>query len=960
VAGTPTTLRNVTWVEWNGVVRPANFRLEIRRRPRVILSVAMLLIMGIASSIVIVDAAGAAPSMVRESRLAPPHPPRGAVALGRMSKSQSISLEVVLAPSHQAELASLLHSLYSVGSPDYHQWIARGDFARRFDPSAAEVAGVESWLAREGLHPTYTSGLAVHVSGSAGVIESGLGVSFNDYRLAGGQRARVANAAPLVPSTVSSAVISVLGLDTAPRLTSHLVPDHAEQNTSLAPHAEGLVPCVAPPPGADTPDEVGAAYGIGDLTSSGQNGSGQLVAVYELAPHIAGDISSFETCFGLHNTVSTVLVDGGGTAGGGTAEADADIEQIATQSPGASIVSYEGPNTAQGSYDIWSEIVNQDTASVVSTSYGLCEPDSVAAGVLTLEDALFSQAALQGQTILAASGDSGAEDCYPPSGNLDTSLQADFPASDPSVTAVGGTTLFTDGTQSAWNDCEGQTDASCANLGDLAGGGGISRYETRPSWQPAAWEWGPGNACGTNCRDEPDISANAGTPEAFYVQGNWGLYVGTSIAAPLVAGLVSDTAEGCVSTRRGVIAQALYGLAGDGDYGTALSDVTTGDNDLTRTYNGQFFPTSPGYDPSTGLGTPIASGWSCPEVSSVSPTEAQPGSEVTIGGLGLEAATFSFGGRTANVVSSTATSATVFVPAGSGSVAVSATSLLGAGTVTRLFTYTPTSLPPPSIVPASISGYDLVGRDGGVFVFPTNQSGGFYGSLPGLHIHIQDIAGMVPSPNGGGYFLVGQDGGVFSFGDAPFLGSLPGIGVAVHDVKGIVPTRDNRGYFLVGQDGGVFSFGDAPFLGSLPGEGIRVNDVAGLAATPSGQGYWVVAGNGEVYAFGNAVNLGSVTGSASPVTGITSTPDGGGYWIVMQNGSVYDFGDAGSFGSLSSVGVSPTSPVIGLVPTADDRGYWLVGSDGGIFAFGDAPFVGSLPGIGIHVTDVVGAVPTTS
>ena len=940
-------------------MRPANFRPKMRRWPSAILTVAVLLVMGITSSIVIANAAGAAPSMVREPRLAPPRPPRGAVSVGRMSKSQSISLEVVLAPSHQAQMASLLHSLYAVGSPDYHQWMSRGEFARRFDPSPAEVAAVESWLGREGLHPTYASGLAVHASGPASLIESGLGLSFNEYRLAGGQQVHVATAAPLVPSSVSGAVLSVLGLDNAPRLISHIVQDHSELDASQVPHAEGLSPCVAAPPGADTPDQVGAAYGIGSLTSAGQNGAGQQVAVYELAPHFAGDVSTFEACFGLHNLVSTVAVDGGGTAGGGTAEADADIEQIATQSPGASIVSYEGPNTNQGSYDVWSEIVNQDTAGVISTSFGLCEPDSVSAGVVTLEDALFSQAALQGQTILAASGDSGSEDCYPPSGNLDTSLQADFPASDPSVTAVGGTTLFSNGTQAAWNDCEGQTGASCANLGGLAGGGGISRYETRPSWQPAEWEWGPGNACGTNCRNEPDISVNAGTPEAFYVQGNWGLYAGTSIAAPLVAGLVSDTAEGCLSARRGVIAQSLYGLAGDGDYGTALSDVTTGDNDLTRTYNGQSFPTAPGYDPATGLGTPIASGWSCPEVSSVSPMEAQPGAAVTIGGLGLETATISFGGRTANVLSATATSATVLVPAGSGTVTVSATSLMGAGTSARSFTYTPPPSPPPAIVPAAFSGYDLVGQDGGVFVFPTNQSGGFFGSLPGLGIHIQDIAGMVPSPDDGGYFLVGQDGGVFSFGDAPFLGSLPGYQVAVHDIKGIVPTRDNRGYFLVGQDGGVFSFGDAPFLGSLPGEGIRVNDVVGLAATPSGQGYWVVAGNGAVYAFGNASNLGSVTGNVSPVTGITATPDGGGYWIVTQDGSVYDFGDGGSFGSLTSVGVSPTSPVIGLVPTADDSGYWLVGSDGGIFAFGDAPFVGSLPGLGIQVTNVVGAVPTT-
>jgi hypothetical protein len=57
--------------------------------------------------------------------------------------------------------------------------------------------------------------------------------------------------------------------------------------------------------------------------------------------------------------------------------------------------------------------------------------------------------------------------------------------------------------------------------------------------------------------------------------------------------------------------------------------------------------------------------------------------------------------------------------------------------------------------------------------------------------------------------------------------------------------------------------------------------------------------------------------------------------------------------------VTPARPIIGLVTTSDDQGYWLIGGDGGIFAFGDAPFVGSLPGLGIHITDIVGAVPTT-
>ncbi len=271
----------------------------------------------------------------------------------------------------------------------------------------------------------------------------------------------------------------------------------------------------------------------------------------------------------------------------------------------------------------------------------------------------------------------------------------------------------------------------------------------------------------------------------------------------------------------------------------------------------------------------------------------------------------------------------------------------------------PTPVPQIPAGPPSASGYDLVGQDGGVFVFPTGQSGGFYGSLPGLGISVHDIVGMVPSPDDRGYFLVGRDGGVFAFGDAPFLGSLPGLGVSVDNIMGIVPTADNRGYFLVGRDGGVFAFGDAPFLGSLPGFGIHTDNIIGIAATPSDRGYWLVAASGTVYAFGNAPQLGGVVGSPSPVSGIASTPDGGGYWIVTQDGGVFTFGDARFYGSLPGDGVIPNRSVIGLVPTADEGGYWLIGGDGGVFAFGDAPFVGSLPGLGIHITDVVGAVPTT-
>ncbi len=251
--------------------------------------------------------------------------------------------------------------------------------------------------------------------------------------------------------------------------------------------------------------------------------------------------------------------------------------------------------------------------------------------------------------------------------------------------------------------------------------------------------------------------------------------------------------------------------------------------------------------------------------------------------------------------------------------------------------------------PPAGGGYNLVGDDGGVFVF----GGGFYGSLPGLGIHVSNIVGIVPSSDKRGYFLVGSDGGVFSFGDTTFEGSLPGLGVHVNDIAGIVPTSDDRGYFLVGRDGGVFAFGDAPFENSLPGIGVRVNDIVGIAATASDRGYWLVGSNGSIFALGNAPYLGA-PGPGS--VAIAATSDGGGYWVVGSDGTVYNFGDARNFASVPDVAV--VDNIVGIVPSSDNQGYNVFGSDGGVFSFGDASNLGSLPGLGVHVDNIVGAVQT--
>jgi hypothetical protein len=261
------------------------------------------------------------------------------------------------------------------------------------------------------------------------------------------------------------------------------------------------------------------------------------------------------------------------------------------------------------------------------------------------------------------------------------------------------------------------------------------------------------------------------------------------------------------------------------------------------------------------------------------------------------------------------------------------------------------------------TGYDLVGADGGVFVF----GGGFYGSLPELGIHVTDIVGIVASADYRGYFLVGSDGGVFSFGDTTFEGSLPGIGVHPNQpIVGIVPTSDDHGYFLVGADGGVFAFGDAQYEGSLPGLGQHVADVSSIASTPDNHGYWVLEKEGQVTNFGTAPNLVSTSpalGTYGPkfyYTCITATTTGQGYWVLDNWGGVWGFGDGRVFGiALTQANFGNGELPVSLVGTSDNGGYWIVMSNGDVVAIGDAGAFGTLPSIGVHPNlPIVGAVPT--
>jgi subtilase family serine protease len=574
----------------------------------------------------------------------PPRLPAGARIVASVASATPIHVTVTLKPRDPAGLRALANAVSTPGSPMYRQYLTPGEFVRRFGPTSAQVKAVEASLRAHGLRPGTASSnhLAIPVSTTAGGAARAFSVSFAHVTLKGGTSGIVNQQAPAVDAAVAPEVQTVLGLDTVSKAVPLLV--HRQTATAaradLIPHARPHVATGGPQPcpaassvdaeGGYTDDQIASAYGFSGLYTSGgaagasDLGAGQTVAILELEPYTLSDIQTYAQCYTINGQpinpqIANVPVDGG-NSGSQSGEAALDIENVIGLAPQANVIVYEGPNAGSGPYDTFNAIISQHAAQVVTASWGQCEAEN-ASGEAQAENSLFQEAAAEGMSIVSASGDDGAEDCFPTPPETD-SAQVDDPSSQPYVTGVGGTTLASIGprpTESVWNDG--------ATVG--AGGGGVSSVWMMPSYQSAAPSslhvingGSSGTTCGASsgyCREVPDVSADADpdTGYTIYWNGNnaagpgntagWQVVGGTSGAAPLWAALLALTnASGaCHGMAVGFANPALYYAAGIA-YAGDFNDITSGNNDMTGTNDGRF-AAEPGYDMASGLGTPNAS-----------------------------------------------------------------------------------------------------------------------------------------------------------------------------------------------------------------------------------------------------------------------------------------------------------------------------------------------------------------
>jgi hypothetical protein len=528
-----------------------------------------------------------------------------------------MDLTVALAPRDQPALDAFVASVTTPGAPQYRRFLSPGEFGTRFGATSQTVEQVSDTLRQRGLTVGAVSGngLSIPVSGTVAEVAAAFHTSFTSYRLASGRAALANTSAATLPANVAAHVQGVVGLD---QITA-AVPntrDRPAAAPAALPAATGPVACPAAASatagnGAYTPAQIAHHYGVDSLYDA-TTGGGVTVALFELEPFSATDVAAYQTCFGTSSAVSVRQVDGGAGAGVGSGQAALDIETVIGLAPGARVLVYEAPNDAASIYDQFRQIATDASAQVISDSWGLCEATPGVAQLAALERPLFQQMAAQGQTVIAATGDTGAQGCWAPPASSDTTVSVWEPASQPEVTAVGGTSVPTvDAADTSWNNGAGAT------------GGGISTLWPMPAYQRGvgAIPDSSGAPCGAPsgqlCRETPDVSASADPLHgslAFF-GGSWRSVGGTRAAAPIWAAITALIDASCPAGPVGFMNPALYAL--HAATGSPLVDVKTGpNNDFTDTSGGAY-PTRTGYDLTTGLGRPNAAalaGALCPSV----------------------------------------------------------------------------------------------------------------------------------------------------------------------------------------------------------------------------------------------------------------------------------------------------------------------------------------------------------
>lgn len=526
---------------------------------------------------------------------------------GSVSARSTVSFDLSLKLRNASGAARLVREVSSPGWKQFHHYLTDAQWSARYGPTRASASAAVSWLKHEGFTGIKVGKerLLVSASGSAAKVEKAFGVKLGMYNVAG-HRVRLASGTFSVPASIAGSVAGTVGIDqivATTQLTQNLTATTAKaakpaqepappggfrnpqpcsaywgQKTDTTDSTSLYAPYTGPLPYdicGYKPAQMRSAYGL----NAGDNGKGVTLAVVDAydSPTLLSDVQEY---FALNDpaiqlsssqfiNVEPATVDDQSLCGGSGwyPEQALDIESSHTMAPDARIEFVGAQDCLDSNLLSALQTAVTSGASVVSDSWGdtlgdLFDQESTMAAY----DEVFEEADVTGVSVLFSSGDTG--DNF-----ADYGIDApNFPADDPNITSVGGTTLEIGGNgkdeaQYGWATarqvlCSPATTTNCGTAttptGSLAfqagGGGGTSYAYAEPYYQtsvvPAALANRNDAVTGEATRVDPDISMDADAQSGFligltqtfpdgtyYAQFKEG---GTSLASPLLAGVIAD------------------------------------------------------------------------------------------------------------------------------------------------------------------------------------------------------------------------------------------------------------------------------------------------------------------------------------------------------------------------------------------------------------------------------------
>ncbi|HEX4035931.1 MAG TPA: S53 family peptidase [Solirubrobacteraceae bacterium] len=494
----------------------------------------------------------------------------GAQVLGAVAPATAMPIAVSLNLQNKSALEQVVQS---------GQTITADQFDATYAPSDGEATAVANYLKSTGMQnvAVVPGNLLVTANATAAEVAAAFDTTISSVSYGGATY--FANTEPAqVPTALAGIVGAVLGL----------------QNLGVM-HTDLGTPA---PPSVPPTNNVGALYTPQDFWTFYDANSAPTGRQTQIAVFAEGDVSEAitqlrdqEAAYSLPKVpVSVVAVGPSSSDTSGETEWEIDTENSTGMADGVKrLYIYDATDLTDASTtEEFTDFAHQDVAKAGSASFGECEYQAYLDGSMLATDDAALEAAAQGQTLFASSGDQGGfcpwEDTngVGPGGPPFVS----YPASSSFFVGVGGTSLFSNadfsyGDEIAW----------------YTSGGGTSAFEYQEQWQQGIVPV-TGTVCGLqyalNCgRGAPDIAMDADaiiSPGAYFSGGVANAQGGTSLASPLALGSWARFESGH-SNKLAFAAPLLYAQSGTAGF----HDITQGDCEP--------YPATAGYDFCTGLGS---------------------------------------------------------------------------------------------------------------------------------------------------------------------------------------------------------------------------------------------------------------------------------------------------------------------------------------------------------------------